>query len=259
MISYPNISPYFLNIGPFALRWYGLAYIVGLLCGGWVLKPVFKQRFLMSWDDVFNLMSAVIIGMLVGGRVGYILFYDLSFYLQTPSEVLAVWHGGMSFHGGILGGIAAVYIWCRQAKRPFLGILDGVAAVTPIGLLLGRLANFVNGELYGRITDVPWAMVFPNGGIFPRHPSQLYEAFFEGLVLFAILYPLLKRSQNRPGRVVGWGLMLYGVMRFCIEFFREPDAQVGLLGVFSMGQWLCLGMVAIGLIVFIFCKSFSKR
>ncbi len=251
-MAIPNIKPYFLKIGPIELRWYGLAYILGVTLGIFALKTWCKKQLAMSTDDLINFASYMMIGILLGGRLGYILFYDLSYYLHSPSELLAIWHGGMSFHGGVIGSVMAVWIFAKKyAKNPWL-LADGIAAVAPIGVCLGRLANFINHELYGRITTQPWGVIFPNGGSLPRHPSQLYEATFEGLVLGAILYPLLRSNRLKPGQVFSLGLVLYSLARFGIEFVREPDPQVGLLWLhLSLGQYLCVIMMGIGSLLFI--------
>ncbi len=250
MISYPQILPYFLKVGPIELRWYGLAYIVGIFAGTASITSTLKRRFSMTLDDITSMMVYLMGGILLGGRLGYILFYDLSYYLEHPGESIALWHGGMSFHGGCLGCLLAIWLFSRPYRVRFWGILDGISAAAPLGILLGRLANFINGELFGRVTTVPWAMVFPNGGPLPRHPSQLYEAFFEGVVLWMILYPLYRRGKLPEGCITALFLVGYGGFRFGIEFFREPDVQVGFLWLgFSLGQWLCLGMIGIGILI----------
>ncbi len=248
MISYPQILPYFLKIGPLELRWYGLAYAVGVFGGIWAITPGLKQRLGLTLDQISSLPIYLMLGIVLGGRFGYILFYDLPYYLRYPSEVLALWHGGMSFHGGCLGSLAALWIFARVHRTRVWGVVDAICAGAPLGIFLGRMANFINGELFGRVTTLPWAMIFPNGGPLPRHPSQLYEALLEGLVLGLVVYPLYRRGQLRDGQVSALFVGLYGLFRFGIEFFREPDQQVGFLALgLSLGQWLCLAMIAIGL------------
>jgi phosphatidylglycerol:prolipoprotein diacylglycerol transferase len=250
-IAFPSIDPVLIEIGPFAIRWYALAYICGLILGwqyvkwlvrrpGWRLEPV----------DVDDLLLYVTLGVVLGGRIGYVLFYRPGFYLWHPLDALAVWEGGMSFHGGVLGVIAAMLFFAWRRNRPALEISDAVCAAVPIGLFLGRIANFVNGELFGRTTDVPWGVIFPHGGPEPRHPSQLYEAALEGLLLFAVLAWLAwqPRRPEQEGRIAGAFLVGYGLARSFAELFREPDAHLGyLVGGMTMGQILCLPMIAGGL------------
>jgi phosphatidylglycerol:prolipoprotein diacylglycerol transferase len=194
--------------------------------------------------------SYLILGLLLGARLGYVLFYDLAAYLHHPLEIFAVWHGGMSFHGGLIGSVLAGILFCRKYRVDFWQVSDLVIVTAPIGLGLGRLGNFINGELYGRVTDVPWAMVFPGGGALPRHPSQLYEFFLEGVVLFTVLW-VVKDKISRSGLLTSLFLMLYGLFRFTLEFFREPDVQLGyILGPFTMGQLLSSAMIAAGLVIF---------
>jgi len=246
---YPKISPYFLKIGSFELRWYGLAYLLGFLLGFLLVKPELKKKFGLSSDEAMTFLTWLIAGVIVGGRVGYVLFYDFGYYLSHLLEIVALWHGGMSFHGGVIGVCVALFWFSKQHNISFLGLMDLVAWVAPLGIFFGRVANFVNGELYGRISTVPWAMVFPNGGPFLRHPSQLYEALGEGLILFLLLTVLKFRSKT-PGVLLGVAFVLYGSIRFFLEFFREPDAQLGfVLASLSMGQLLCLAMISFGLVL----------
>jgi len=259
MIPYIKIPPYFLKIGSFEFRWYGLAYILGVLLGMLSIRSTLNTKLTLSTDDLLNFMTFLLVGILLGGRLGYILFYDLVYYLQFPLEIFQLWRGGMSFHGGGLGCAAAIAVYCFQKKLPFLFVLDCVAAAAPIGLGLGRLANFINGELYGRITSVPWAMVFPLSDGFPRHPSQLYEAFLEGFILWLILYPLLRSGRLLSGKITALFLLLYGLFRFLIEFVREPDTQLGLLAFnLSMGQWLSLTMILGGATLWLLVQKIKK-
>lgn len=255
-IPFPVIDPVVVAVGPFAIRWYALAYIAGILIGWkyavWLARrrPVFFEAKLFD-DYVFY----ATLGIVLGGRLGYVFFYNPAYYAAHPLEVFMVWQGGMAFHGGFLGIVVATVLFARKVGAPVLAVGDLVAAAAPIGLFFGRIANFINGELVGRAAvDVPWAMVFPNGGPVPRHPSQLYEAALEGLVLFAVL-AVLARSEDirrRPGIVIGAFLAGYGLARTICEFFREPDVQLGfILPHVTMGQILSLPMIAVG--VWVIC------
>jgi len=251
-IPYPRIDPVFLRIGPVQLRWYGLMYMLSFIISYFVLKRFAKYRKLnLSTDDLYDLLFYLIIGVMVGGRLGYVLFYDLPSYLRDPLSVFAIWQGGMSFHGGFIGVIIAAWFACRRKGWNFWEIADLVCVAVPIGLGLGRIGNFINGELYGRVTSVAWAMVFPDGGPDPRHPSQLYEAFLEGLVLFLILRWIYKKNLYRG--TVFWALVgFYGLFRFLVEFVREPDSQIGFdLGPFTRGQLLTFPMLVIGMTLMI--------
>lgn len=250
MIPYPNIDPEIVKIGPLSIRWYGLMYLIGFICSYLIVKREIKRRGLkLEKDFLETLYFYLILGLFVGARLGYVIFYNLPYYLQNPLEIFAVWHGGMSFHGGLIGVIVSAWIFCKSKKFDFFTLTDMLVITAPIGIGLGRIGNFINGELYGRITDVPWAMVFPQGGPFPRHPSQLYEAVVEGLLLFLILW-FLKDKFRHSGVLSCLFLILYGVFRFLVEFFREPDPQIGyILGVFTMGQILCSIMIVSGLIL----------
>ncbi len=251
-IPYPNIDPVFLRLGPVQLRWYGLMYMLSFIIGFFVLKSYAKYRKMnMTTDDLYDLLFYLILGVMIGGRLGYVLFYDLGSYIREPLSIFAIWQGGMSFHGGFIGMILAA-IWIARKKRwNFWEIADLGSAVAPIGLGLGRIGNFINGELFGRPTTVPWAMIFPEGGPMPRHPSQLYEALLEGLVLFLILRWFYRK--NFYSGTVFWALVaFYGLFRFLVEFVREPDAQIGLdLGPFTRGQLLSFPMLVIGIVMMI--------
>jgi len=255
-IPYPNIDPVFLRIGPLQLRWYGLMYMLSFIIGYFVLKRYSKHRKLdLSSEDLYDLLFYLILGVMVGGRLGYVLFYDLGTYLNDPVSILAIWQGGMSFHGGFLGVVAAAWWITRRRGWDFWEIADLVSAVVPIGLGLGRIGNFINGELYGRPANVPWAMVFPEGGPAARHPSQLYEFLLEGVALFILLRWLYKKDLYRG--TVFWAMMgFYGLFRFLVEFVREPDAHIGLdLGPFTRGQLLTLPMLVAGLtLMFIYAR-----
>ena len=246
-MRFPHIDPVFLRIGPLQFRWYGLMYILGFIATYFILRTESsRKRLPLSKDDIADLVFYGAMGVVLGGRLGYILFYNLDFYLANPLRVFAVWEGGMSFHGGFLGVILAFVLFSRRKKVPFWALIDMAAQCAPVGLGLGRLGNFINGELYGRPTDVPWGMVFPGGGDVPRHPSQLYEAFLEGLVLFLIVRFVGRRSPQTG--VAAWTFVAgYGLFRFIVEFFRQPDAQLGLyFGLFSMGQFLSFPMFLLG-------------
>lgn len=256
-IPFPDISPVAFELGPIVVRWYGLAYLAGILLG-WkyalylIRLPVehFAPITKMQIDDFILWVFA---GIFLGGRLGYVLFYSPEAYFADPLAILKVWQGGMSFHGGVIGVVLAILGFCWQQKIHVRRFADIVCTVVPIGLFFGRCANFINQELYGRITDAPWAMIFPEAGPAPRHPSQLYEATAEGLILLLILSLLMHRQsvRDKPGLVAGTFLIGYGIARFTIEFFREPDAQLGFLALnFTMGQWLCVPMLVAGLILY---------
>lgn len=253
------IDPVAVRIGPLAVHWYGLMYLLAFALF-WLLarlrlrhEPFASATPPWTRESVEDLLFWGVLGVVLGGRLGYCLFYQPSFYLAHPLKVLAVWEGGMSFHGGLLGVMVAMLLWARRHGRTWLQVLDFIAPCVPTGLAAGRLGNFINGELWGRVAgaDVPWAMVFPgavlpDGSNPPRHPSQLYQFALEGLLLFVLLW-LYARQPRRTGQVAGAFLLGYGVLRFVVEFFREPDAHLGLLGLgLSMGQWLCLPMMAAG-------------
>lgn len=252
MLVYPDISPVALQIGPLAIRWYALAYLTGVLSGWWLvgklnnrLSPPTLNR--LAYDDI---MVWAIMGIILGGRLGYVLFYKPDYYLENPLEALMVWHGGMSFHGGLLGVITAISLFSRKHKIEFLKITDLLAIVAPIGLCLGRLANFINGELYGRVTGSWFGMIFPGSDGLPRHPSQLYEAGLEGVALFIILLAvaLSSRSLQRTGLLSGLFLIGYSIARSICELFREPDSFITFLPDFiTMGQLLSIPMLAVGM------------
>ena len=251
-IPFPAIDPVAVAIGPFVVRWYALAYIVGLLLG-WRYCLVLADRppRLVERRDIDAFLVWATLGVVLGGRIGYVLFYQPGYYLQHPIEALYLWHGGMSFHGGALGVTLAILLFTRTRRLPVLAFSDVIAEAIPIGLFFGRIANFINGELFGRETDIPWAMVFPNGGPVPRHPSQLYEAVCEGLLLFLVLLLAEHRgARRRPGIVTGLFLIGYAVARMSGELFRQPDAQLGFL-VFgtTMGQLLSIPVLIAGFIL----------
>ena len=251
-LSFPDIDPVAIQLGPVAIRWYALAYIAGLALGwGYVRRLAQTGVAAFTKAEVDDLLFWVALGVILGGRLGYALFYRADHYLSNPLELVMLWRGGMSFHGGLLGVVVALVWFARHRRRPLLAVADAVAVAIPIGLLFGRLANFINGELYGRIADadLPWAMIFPTGGPFPRHPSQLYEAGLEGLALFAVLAWLVHRqgALDRRGLVTGTFLVGYSIARAAGELFREPDAHIGfLIGGMTMGQFLSIPMLLFG-------------
>jgi phosphatidylglycerol:prolipoprotein diacylglycerol transferase len=258
-IAFPVFDPVAFAIGPFVVRWYALAYIAGIVLGWIYARALVKSATL--WDGPSPVTVAqlddfvlwVTIGIIVGGRTGYVLFYNPVFFVQHPAEILELWKGGMSFHGGFLGCVAAVMLFARRNNISILSLGDIVTAVGPIGLFLGRIANFINSELWGRAADpaLPWAMVFPNGGPIPRHPSQLYEAALEGVVLFTILAVMIRMGAlKRPGLILGSFIAIYGIARIIGEFFREPDPQLGFLwGGLTMGMLLSVPMIIVGAIL----------
>ncbi len=249
-LAFPPLDPVAVHFGPIMIRWYAIAYVIGFILGWrWALRLAEKNPTGPSPQLFDDYLTWAVIAVILGGRTGYILFYNFDSFLAQPSEMYKIWHGGMSFHGGMLGVILAAYIFAKHAKIRFFAFTDILACVAPIGLGFGRIANFVNGELYGRPSDVPWAVIFPRGGDVPRHPSQLYESFLEGLVLFLLLNWIQKlpRSSQQPGIVSGWFLILYGFFRFMVEFVRQPDSQLGFLYAgATMGQMLCIPMMIIG-------------
>jgi phosphatidylglycerol:prolipoprotein diacylglycerol transferase len=259
VIPFPMIDPVAIALGPLVVRWYALAYIAGLI-GGWryALWLASRPPALVARQRLDDFIVWATFGVLLGGRLGYVLFYKPGHYLAHPDEILMVWQGGMSFHGGFLGVVAACIWFARRHAIPVLAFGDVIAAVAPIGLLCGRIANFVNGELFGRTTDVPWAMVFPSGGPLPRHPSQLYEAALEGALLLAVLFLIARftGALQRPGLVLGALLLGYGLARSIVELFREPDAFLGfLIAGATMGQLLSLPMVVAGLVLILRARA----
>lgn len=253
---YQSLNPIAVTIGPFAIRWYGLAYLAGFVCAGLVMRALARRwRLDISGDDVVSVMIGIAFGVIVGARLFYVLFYGAGYYLAHPLEVFATWDGGMSFHGGLVGATVGGYIVSRSLHISFATICDLAACGAPVGLFFGRCANFINGELWGKETSLPWGVMFSDtgGGAVYRHPSQLYEALLEGVVLFVIMMVLSRKRPPRPqGTFIGTFLACYGVFRFLIEFVRLPDAQLGyLLGTdwLTMGQCLSVPLVVIGIIV----------
>lgn len=273
MIPFPDISPIAFSLGPFSLgsftvgplliHWYGLTYLMGFLSAWWlgnrrckgkkgiINTPITKERFEF-------IVTAAMFGVIIGARLGYVLFYDFHNVLQNPLNLFKVWQGGMSFHGGLLGVLCALLYASRKFSLPFFTVVDFVAPLVPPGLFFGRLGNFINGELWGKVTTAPWGMIFPDGGPLPRHPSQLYEAFLEGLLLFILLW--LYSSKKRPTMAVsGFFAIGYGVFRSIVEFFRVPDAHIGYLagGFLTMGMLLCLPLIAVG--IFLVYRAYASQ
>ncbi len=250
MINYPDIDPVAFSIGPLQLRWYGLMYIVGFALA-WILARYRAGKPGSDWSkaELPDLITYCALGVIIGARLGYVLFYDFSGFIFRPWEAFMLWKGGMSFHGGLIGVILCLYLYSRKTGKPFMAVTDFVAPLAPLGLMFGRIGNFINGELWGRPTDMPWGMIFPDpaAGFIPRHPSQLYQAFFEGLVLFIVLWVFSSRSKPVMA-ASGLFCLGYGAFRFGVEFFREPDAHLGfiLLDWMTMGQILSLPMILLG-------------
>ena len=256
MLEFPNINPVAIDLGIIQIRWYAISYIAGILFSWVLILNIIKFKNLKVDNKVISeLISNSMIGIIIGGRLGYVIFYNPDYYLNNLLEIFKLWNGGMSFHGGFIGVVFAVIYSSKISKTPILILADLIAIVAPIGIFFGRLANFINGELYGRITNHSFGMIFPNAGNSPRHPSQLYEAFFEGFLLFIIMLLFIKFTNilNKKGLITALFLSCYGSFRFMIEFFREPDANIGLLYFnFSMGQLLSLPMIIVGLYFIIF-------
>ena len=259
LIDFPVFDPIAIAIGPFAIRWYALAYICGIVIGWLYARSLLGKDRLwggpapVSLPQLDDFILWVTLGIILGGRTGYVLFYNLPFFIAHPSEILELWKGGMSFHGGFLGCVAAVMLFARRNNISILSLGDITTAVAPIGLFLGRIANFINSELWGRHAEasLPWAMIFPNGGPLPRHPSQLYEAGLEGIVLFTALAIMIRMGAlKRPGLILGSFIAIYGIARIIGEHFREPDPQLGFLwGGLTMGMLLSVPMIIVGAII----------
>lgn len=253
MLIHPDFDPVALHLGPFSIRWYGLMYLAGFIVGSWGARWRIKTQPWLTWtvEQFDDFLTYIVVGVVVGGRLGYVLFYKPAFYFSHPQDIVAVWQGGMSFHGGFLGVILAGWFYARRHHRRWLEVTDFIAPLVPFGLGFGRLGNFINGELPGRVASVSWGMVFPHVDNLPRHPSQLYEATLEGLVLSVLLLGYSRRPRA-IGRISALFLMGYGTFRFLVEFTREPDNFLGLLSLgMSMGQWLSLPMILAGIFLWI--------
>lgn len=256
-IIFPGFDPVIFEIGPLALRWYGVMYLVGFVAAFLLAR---KRLARTGWtqEQLSDLLFWCFVGVIAGGRAGYVLFYQFDAFLADPLYLFKIWTGGMAFHGGCLGVILAAYLYAKRQSWSFLAVGDFIAPLVPIGLGAGRIGNFINGELWGRVTDVSWGMVFPGAGPLPRHPSQLYEFFFEGLVLFMLLW-WYSSSERARGSVGALFLMAYGVFRFGVEFYREPDAHLGLYQIgLSQGQLLCIPMIIAGLWLWIYAHKRSS-
>jgi phosphatidylglycerol:prolipoprotein diacylglycerol transferase len=260
-IHYPNLNPVIVRLGPIALKWYGVAYLAGFALAYLVLRSLIRRGILrLTPERLADLMGWLVVGVMVGGRAGWWLFYHRPAGAVEPwYESLAVWHGGMSFHGGLIGVVLAMAIWCRAVGASFWNVADAAALVTPIGLCLGRIANFINAELVGRPTAVAWGVIFP-GDNFARHPSQLYEAILEGPALLLILWLILPRACRRDGTIATWFLALYGAFRFAVEFTREPDSQLGFIafGWLTMGQLLSAGLILLSVALWVFRRAAAR-
>jgi phosphatidylglycerol:prolipoprotein diacylglycerol transferase len=257
MIAYPQMDPVAFRIpipgiGSWPVHWYGLMYLLAFLACYSLVRWRLRTYKLISTEQLSDIVVYIAFGVVLGGRLGYVLFYDFHYFISSPLEIFATWNGGMSFHGGLIGVVIALWIFAIKNKIHLLDLGDLIAPAIPVGLALGRLGNFINGELWGRVTTVPWAMVFPNAGNLPRHPSQLYEFFLEGVVMFSILW-IFSRKKHPRGAVSGLFLLLYGLFRFIVEYFREPDPQIGYVafGWMTKGQLLSLPMFFIGCIILI--------
>jgi phosphatidylglycerol:prolipoprotein diacylglycerol transferase len=261
-LTVPNFDPVIFSLGPLAIRWYSLAYICGILFAFLLLKIFNRQDKIMSEQALENWIVWGVLGVILGGRIGYILFYNFHFYLHHPLQIFAVWRGGMSFHGGLIGAIVSMILFCRVYKIEFFKLTDILAVATPIGLFFGRIANFINLELYGRVTTSKFGVIFPNAGNLPRYPSQLFEAALEGLLLFIILFSLAKftKIRSKSGFLSGLFLTLYAFARAFIEQFREPDENIGLLfgANITMGQILSLPVLLAGIGIIIFALKKNK-
>jgi len=257
MLTYPDIDPVFFSLGPLKVHWYGMMYAIAFIAGWW-LATYRARKPDSGWttEEVSDFVFFVALGVVLGGRVGYVLFYNFSEFLANPLMLVKVWQGGMSFHGGVLGVMFAMYLYGRKTGRPFLKVLDYVAPCIPFGLFTGRIGNFINQELWGKVTDQPWGMVFPKAGSLPVHPTMLYEAFLEGIVLFCVLW-LFSAKPKPMGAISGLGLMLYGVFRFWVEFYRLPDEHIGYIAFnwLTMGQILSLPMIVGGLALMLWAKG----
>lgn len=250
MLTFPQIDPVIVALGPLQLRWYSMMYVLGLMAVYYFFRYASRKGTLkLDQQQIENVMLYALIGMIVGARLTYVFVYNFDHYMQHPEEIIATWKGGLSFHGAIVGIALAILFYCKRNGKSFFNVMDHIVIAAPIGLGFGRIGNFINGELWGRVTDAPIGMIFPDGGPLPRHPSQLYESLFEGWVLLAIMY-LIYRSRPRLGVSSAFFLLFYATFRFFIEFFREPDSQLGtVLGPFSMGQLLCALMWVVGAVI----------
>ena len=259
-----NLSPILFDLGFFSIRWYSLAYVAGIIIGWWYGKKIIYQKFKKIdpklYENFDDLVTYLIFAILIGGRAGYIIFYNFDYYFSNPLDIFKIWEGGMSFHGALIGIIVATYIFSVKKNLKSILLLDIIACVAPIGIFFGRIANFINGELVGKITNVSWSVIFPLVDLNPRHPSQIYEAIFEGVILFMILNSIINKKNYLPGTCSCLFLIFYGAFRIFSEFFREPDAQIGyLFGFISMGMILSLFMITFGLVIYYFIKKNERK
>jgi phosphatidylglycerol:prolipoprotein diacylglycerol transferase len=256
VLVHPNFDPVVFSVGPLAVRWYGLMYLAGFAAGWWLgTRRIVQGLAPITRVQLDDLLFAIVVGVILGGRLGYVLFYKPAYYLSHPLEILAIWQGGMSFHGGFLGVLLAVAFVAWRQRLHWWDLMDFIAPLVPLGIAAGRLGNFINGELWGRATDLPWGMVFRDAGPQPRHPSQLYEMALEGVALFALLWWFSSRPRPRM-QVSAVFLIGYGAFRFLCEFAREPDAFLGFLALgLTMGQWLSAPMIAAGIVLFLWSRK----
>ncbi len=259
-----NLSPILFEIGFFSIRWYSLAYIAGIVIGWWYGKKIIIQKFQKIHPGIYekfdDLITYLIFGIIIGGRAGYVIFYNFKYYISNPIEILKIWEGGMSFHGALIGIIISTFIFSNKRNFKTLFLLDIIACVAPIGIFFGRIANFINSELVGKITSVPWSVIFPTVDINPRHPSQIYEAILEGVILFIILNIVINKKYYLTGTCSCLFLIFYGVFRIFSESFREPDIQIGYFFSFiSLGMILSLFMILFGLILYKFTKKNENK
>lgn len=255
-----NLSPILFDLGFFSIRWYSLAYIAGIILGWWFGKKIIFQKFQKTHNEISekfdDLIAYLIFAIIIGGRAGYVIFYNFEFYFFNPIDILKIWEGGMSFHGALIGIIAATYFFSKKKNLSSLLLLDVIACVAPIGIFFGRIANFINGELVGKITSVSWSVIFPSVDMNPRHPSQIYEAIFEGLILFIILNIIINKKNYLTGTCSYLFLIFYGIFRIFSELFREPDIQIGYIFNFiTMGMILSLFMILSGIVLYKFTKK----
>ncbi|MDC0074180.1 prolipoprotein diacylglyceryl transferase [Alphaproteobacteria bacterium] len=258
-LPFPTISPEIISFGGFSIKWYGVSYIAGILLGWIFIRRLSKKNKInLSLKETDDLVIWLTLGIIIGGRIGYTIFYNPNYYLTNPIEIFALWQGGMSFHGGIIGVTLSIILFSLSRKKQILQISDYISLVAPIGIFFGRIANFINQELWGRISQVPWAIEFPLGGFIPRHPSQLYEAFFEGVVVFLVLIILWYKSnfKNKPGLLTGIFVSLYSIGRIFVENFREPDSHIGFIfQEITMGQLLSFPLLIFGLFIVFLSKK----
>lgn len=259
MIIYQNIDPIIFQLGPFAIRWYGLFYVLGLLGSFWYFQKEILRQNLFKKQEIESFATFLCLAVILGARIGYCLIYNLKYYIQRPLEIAAFWQGGLSFHGGLLGALLCGVLFIKKKNKSFLRLADVAVRAVPIGLFFGRIGNFLNSELYGRSTGGNWGVVFQAGGNIPRHPSQLYEAFLEGIVLFIILWLINKRHHSAKGILTSGFILFYGLFRFFVEFFRAPDTQLGFIwGSFTMGQCLSIPMIITGVVLYIYFTERGK-